>query len=114
MKTYQSNPKVSKVLGIFANCHILASVLPWSKRGVWQFVYLGLVNINMYTKCFIIWLKTYGEFHTLSFVCFGVAFVKEKWKRKWTSVSMPKKKKKKKKKNQNIPNGLSAMTFFAN
>ena len=34
-KDYQSIPKVSRVMGIFANCHILASALPRSgKSGI--------------------------------------------------------------------------------
>ena len=35
-KNYQSIPKVSRVMGIYTNCHILALALPWSKKnGIW-------------------------------------------------------------------------------
>ena len=50
-KNYQSIPKVSRVMAIFANCHTLALALPRSRNsGVWQILRQDLVNINVSTK----------------------------------------------------------------
>ena len=41
-KNYQNILKVSRVIGIFANCHILTSALPRSRKsGNWQFFFAG-------------------------------------------------------------------------
>ena len=52
-KNYQIIPKVSRAtcMGIFAYCHILALALPPSRNsGIWQFLCVDHVNINVYTK----------------------------------------------------------------
>ena len=49
-KSYQNFAKVLRVMGSFANCHILAWALPRSRKsGIWQFLCLDCVNINAYT-----------------------------------------------------------------
>ena len=49
-KNYRNIPTVSRVKSVFANCHILASAQPQSrKRWHLKFLCLDLVNINVYT-----------------------------------------------------------------
>ena len=52
-KKYQSIRKGSRVMNIFTNSYILASVLPRSmESAVWRFLCLDLINIDLYTKLY--------------------------------------------------------------
>ena len=79
-------------MGIFANCQILASTLPQSKKSsIWQLLCLELVNISLYTKFYqnnpysgrptaiSIFSLFFFFFFFFFFLCFCVALVKEKW-----------------------------------
>ena len=81
-KKNQNIPKLSKVVDIFADCHILTMTLPRSRKK-WHCAipYLDAVNICVYKSLskYSVWIKTFGDFHIFTFFCFGVASGEEKW-----------------------------------
>ena len=81
-----------KSYGYFC-CNILASALPRSRRsGLWQFLCLDLVNINVYTQFYqhipYSWRPTAISIFS-HIVCFGVALIKEKWHLASIFISIP-------------------------
>ena len=116
-KNCQSIREVSRVMSTFANYHILASALPRSRKsGSRQFLYLDLVNNNVYTKCHqnISYCWTNGDFLIFHIFFASALPWSEKssiWQVYWLDVFSIYQFAKK---YQNIPNGSSAMASFSN
>ena len=82
INVYLSISKVSRVMGIFDNCHILTSALPRSRKKAVGNFFVWILSILMCIQKFFTvshMVEDLRRFPCFHIFCFDVALVKEKW-----------------------------------